>query len=265
MNDLAGRRSDSPRREKRVRRPHRAATTVKPPQPAPDGRTPRQGADRVSTESRPALRPTPRKQRRMPSDYAANPTPEAEGSRARNAATENQPDRPWPHGPARHRSPRLPRNAAKPGQFRYRSDAVREASRQRRINAPPPTLPRWYATTPRSRPRHPRRSQPVSLRTHHLGRRHSRIDRGSLSQAGAQFRNRGLTGHPAHCVKEVARQRQARQRRTGFKQAMKRLRHIANLDHRGHGKMMGACAAHVKPMSGHASAANPAPPRAPPL
>jgi hypothetical protein len=229
-----------------VRRPHHAATSLKPPQPAHDDRTPRQDAGRASTASRPAPRPTRRKPRRNLSEQPANPRPAAEGSHAGNAATENRPDRSMPLGRAHHRSPRPPRNAELPAQFRHRSGAVREAFHQQRTNAPPPTRPRLNAATPRSLPRHPRQSQPVTLRTNRLGRRNSRIDRRSLCHARAQFRDRGLAGDPAHFVEEVTRERHARQRRSGFEQAMKRLRDIANLDHRGHGITMETCATHVK-------------------
>jgi hypothetical protein len=65
-------------------------------------------------------------------------------------------------------------------------------------------------------------------------------------QPSAQFIPGWAIGRLANLIQQVIRKRHSHERRTRFKLAMQRIRHISDLDHDGHVNSMHACGPHVK-------------------
>ena len=86
-------------------------------------------------------------------------------------------------------------------------------------------------------------SFPIAFSANHLswfqGKGHFR----AALQTHSQLIERRPLSYPAKLAKQVIGERHARQRRTRFELTMQCIRHIANLDHRGHVHHMNPCAA----------------------
>jgi len=132
---------------------------------------------------------------------------------------------------------------------RFDVDQMRRGKGQVRTNVVPRPRSGGYAAAHRSTPTRPRPSHAVTFGANRLGRRQCGIDRRPPIHALPKFRERWLADDPTQFVEEIVGQRHARQRRAGFEFPMQRLRHVVNLNHRGHVHFMVACATHVQAAS----------------
>jgi len=115
----------------------------------------------------------------------------------------------------------------------------------------------------RRREPHRRRLLGIAFGTDCLCRAHRRDRFRAPLQTGSQFIKCRSLGHTAYLAEQVIGERHARQRRTRFEATMQRIRHIANLDHRGHAQNVNRCGLQINLLPAGAARADPAQKRRP--